>query len=83
MELLNVGFAILLIKVTISVLPCVLGSYLLLCSVETKRKIRRTVCSRLFGVSNAIPYVKFVRFLHAVGPMLVVLGLLAGWFLLF
>lgn len=83
MELLDIGFAILLIKVTISVLPCVFGIFLLVCSVETKRGIRRTVCDRLFGVSNAIPYVKFVRFLYVVGSLLVVFGLVAGWFLLF
>ena len=55
MELLNLSFAILILKLSFSVLPIVLGSYLLLASDEVKREIRSFICRSLFNVNNAIP----------------------------
>lgn len=81
MELLNLSFAILLIKVTISVLPVVVGCYLLLASDEVKRDLRSFICRALFNVSNAIPMSDFKRILNWVGSLGVAFGLMAGWFL--
>jgi hypothetical protein len=83
MELLSIEFAILLIKMAISVLPGVLGIFFIACSEETKRSMRSTLCNQLFGVSNAIPFPKFARFLHASGTLLILLSLVFSWFLLF
>jgi hypothetical protein len=55
MQLLNIGFAILLIKIALCVLPGVLGIFFLVSSEEAKRHMRSTVCNKLFGISNAIP----------------------------
>ena len=82
MELLNVGFAILLIKMAICILPGVLGIFLIASSEETKREMRGTLCNKLFGVSNAIPYPKFTRFLYLAGTILILLSAVASWFLL-
>ena len=81
MELLNISFAILILKITFCVLPGALGVFLIVSSKETKRKIRNKVCCRLFRVSNAIPSRKFARFLYFVGALLVVFSLAASWFI--
>jgi hypothetical protein len=81
MELLNLSFAILLIKMSISVLPLVLGSYLLLSAEEVKRDLRSFICRSLFGVNNAIPMEDFKRILNWVGSLGIAFGLVAGWFL--
>ena len=83
MELLNIGFAILLCKVCISFLPIVLGIYFLASPVESKRVIRNKICMALFGLNNAIRYVKFERGLRVVAMLLFIFGALASWILLF
>lgn len=81
MELINLSFAILLVKLSMSVLPLVLGSYLLLAPEEVKREIRSFICRSLFSVNNAIPMRDFKRMLNWVGGLGVLFGLVAGWFL--
>ena len=80
MELLNVGFALLLIKITLCVLPGVLGVFFIASSEETKRNMRNTLCNKLFGISNAIPFPKFKSFLHISGTILLLLSLVATYF---
>ena len=82
MQLLNVGFAILLIKVAISVLPGVLGIYLIAASEEAKRSMRSAICNQLFGISNAIPFDKFSRFLYIIATLSLLFSGVAAWFLL-
>ncbi len=82
MQLLNVQFAILLIKVAISVLPGVFGLFLLFRGEEAKRGMRNKFCSRLFGVSNAIAYPKFARMLIIVGVLSLLFCGMVTWFLL-
>ncbi len=81
MELLNLSFAILIIKLSISVLPIVLGSYIMLAPEEIKRDMRGFICRSLFNVNNAIPMRDFNRILYWVGGLGVLLGLVAGWIL--
>ncbi|MGB0289968.1 MAG: hypothetical protein ACPGC0_02105 [Opitutales bacterium] len=81
MELLNLSFAILIIKLSISVLPIVLGSYIMLAPEEIKRDMRGFICRSLFNVNNAIPMRDFNRILYGVGGLGVLLGLVAGWIL--
>lgn len=83
MQLLNLGFAILIIKMAICILPGVLGIFMLVSSEEKKRELRNEFCNKLFGVSNAIPYPKFERTLQIVGALLLIFSLAASWFLLF
>lgn len=82
MQLLNVGFAILLIKMAICILPGVLGIFLIASSEEKKREMRNSFCSKVFGVSNAIPYPKFERTLYIFGGLMILFTLLSSWFLL-
>ena len=82
MQLLNISFAILLIKMALCVLPGVLGIFFIVSSEETKRDMRSTLCNKLFGVSNAIPFPKFERFLYISGTILLLLSLVASWFIL-
>ncbi len=82
MELLNVGFAILLVKMAICVLPGVLGIFFIASSEETKRQMRSTLCNQLFGISNVIPFPKFERFLYIAGTVLILLSLVVSWFIL-
>ena len=82
MELLNIGFAILLIKMTICVLPGVLGIFFIASSEDTKRSMRNTLCNQLFGISNVIPFPKFKSFLHILGAILLLLSSVASWFIL-
>jgi len=82
MQLLNLQFAILLVKVVISVLPAVLAIYLLTASEETKRGMRNSFCNRLFGVSNAIRYPKFARSLLLIALCALLFSGFASWFLL-
>ena len=79
MELLNISFAILLIKMALCVLPGVLGIFFIVSSEETKRDLRSTLCNKLFGVSNAIPFPKFERFLYISGTILLLLSVVATY----
>ena len=79
MELLNISFALLLIKMALCVLPGVLGIFFIVSSEETKRDLRSTLCNKLFGVSNAIPFPKFERFLYISGTILLLLSLVATY----
>lgn len=81
MELLNLEFAILLIKVSISVLPIVVGCCMLLASDDVKRDMRSFICRALFNVNNAIPMGNFRRILNWLGSLGVAFGVIAGWFL--
>lgn len=82
MALLNLGFAILLIKITICVLPFSLGIFLLAAPEEKKRDLRNVLCSKIFGVRNAIAYPSFARALLVIGALLLLFALAATWFLL-
>jgi hypothetical protein len=82
MELLNIGFAILVIKIALSVLPGVAGIYLLAMGEDQKRVVRNSVCARFFGVSNAIPYPNFSRILIVLGIALIGVSGLFSWVLL-
>ncbi|MFP4203780.1 MAG: hypothetical protein ACLFS4_05560, partial [Opitutales bacterium] len=82
MQLLNLKFAILVIKIAICVLPAVFGLYLILSREDSKRELRSFVCNLLFGVSNAFEFKKFSRFLYVLGVLLLLFSLAATWFLL-
>ena len=80
-ELLNIQFAILLVKLAICVLPFVVGVALILSKEEEKREMRNRVCIRLFDVDNAINYRKFARAIIIVGLAFVAFSAAATWFL--
>jgi hypothetical protein len=80
MDLLNVGFAILVTEVALSVLPAIVGIYLIFCKVEQKRKIKQTVCRTIFGSSNVFRTSGFSRFLVFVGILMIAFSGLFGWF---
>ena len=82
MQLLNVSFAILLIKMAICILPGVLGIFLIVSSEEKKREFRNLFCNKVFGVRNVIAYPKFERALYIIGGLMVAFTLLATWFLI-
>lgn len=82
MALLNLSFAILLIKITVCVLPGFLGLYLIASNVDKKRDLRNSLCSKVFGVRNAIPYPSFARTLLVIGTLLLIFSAVAVWFLL-
>ena len=82
MPLLNIGFAILIIKMLICTLPAVLGIVMIVSSEESKRGFRNKFCSKVFGMSNAIPYLKFTRTMAVLGTALLAFSLLSTWFLL-
>ena len=82
MELLNVGFALLVIKIALCTLPGVAGIFFVVSSEEIKREMRNRFCGKLFGVSNAIPYPKFAATLMIIGLCLIAFSLAATWFLL-
>lgn len=81
MELLNISFAIMVLKITICVLPGVFGIFLIFSSRNTKRKMRNAFCEQLFGVSSAIRTHRFARFLYVVAAFSILLSLIASWFL--
>ena len=82
MPLLNIGFAILIIKMLICTLPAVLGIIMIMSSEESKRGFRNKFCSKVFGMSNAIPYLKFTRTMAVLGTALLAFSLVSTWFLL-
>ena len=81
MPLVNISFALLVIKLAVCVLPGVLGIFFIASSEETKRHMRSTLCNQLFGVSNAIPYPKFARFLYISGTLLLFISIGLTWFI--
>ena len=82
MALLNIGFVILIIKLAICTLPAVIGIALIVSSEESKREFRNKFCSKVFGMSNAIPYLKFTRTMFVLGTLLLAFSLVSTWFLL-
>ncbi len=82
MALLNIGFAILIIKIAICTLPAVIGIALIVGSEETKRELRNKFCSKVFGISNAILYPKFARTMVLFGSLMLGFSLVSTWFLL-
>ena len=82
MPLLNIGFAILIIKMLICILPAVLGILMIVSSEDSKRGFRNKFCSKVFGMSNAISYLKFKRTMYVLGTLLLAFSLVSTWFLL-
>ena len=82
MPLLNIGFAILIIKMLICTLPAVLGILMIVSSEESKREFRNKFCRMVFGMSNAIPYLKFTRTMAVLGTVLLAFSLVSTWFLI-
>lgn len=82
MPLLNLEFIILIVKMIICLLPAVLGIFLIVSSEDAKRAMRNTLCNKLFGVSNAIEFPKFKRFLIIIGVLTILYSIPATWFLL-
>ena len=82
MPLLNIGFAILITKLLICTLPAVLGIIMILSPEESKRRFRNKFCSKVFGTSNAIQYLKFTRTMFVFGTLLLTFSLVSTWFLL-
>ena len=82
MPLLDIGFAILIIKLAICTLPAVIGIALIVSSEESKREFRNKFCSKVFGMSNAIPYLRFTRIMVVLGTVLLAFSLVSTWFLL-
>ena len=82
MQLLNLSFAILIVKMAICILPGVLGVFMIVSTEENKRELRKSFCNKLFGVSNAIPYSKFARTMVVLGTIMLAFSLFASWYLL-
>ena len=82
MPLLNIGFAILIIKLLICILPAVLGIVIIVSSEESKREFRNKSCRLVFGISNAIPYSKFTRALAVLSVLLLAFSLVSTLLLL-
>ena len=78
MELLNISFAILVIKIAISVVPVVVGFVVFSMDEDAKHRLRDRFCSKVFGSRNAISYDKFVFNLYLCAAVLVGMGLLFG-----
>jgi hypothetical protein len=66
----------------ICIMPGVLGIFMLVSSEEKKRELRNTICSKVFGVSNAIPYPKFALTMQVLGALFLLFSAAASWFLL-
>ena len=81
MELLNIKFAILLVKIVICTMPGVLGIAFLVMPEEAKRELRAKFCQSLFGVKNAIPFNKFSRVVTLISILAILFTLVASWFL--
>lgn len=79
MSLLNLSFIILCVKLGASVVPIVLGIYLLSIDEEKRRELRGVVCRRIFGVTNAIAFKKFTRGLTVMAVGMILSGLAVGW----
>ena len=82
MPLLDIGFAILIIKMLICTLPGVLGIVMIISSKDSKREFRNKFCRQVFGVSNAIPHSKFTRTMAVLGTLLLAFSLVSTWFLI-
>ena len=82
MSLLNIGFAILIIKIVICTLPAVFGIIMLASSEESKHELRNKFCGIVFGVHNAIPHNKFALTMAVLGSLMLAFSLVSTWFLL-
>jgi uncharacterized membrane protein YozB (DUF420 family) len=82
MELVNIGFVLLIIKIALSVVPVILGFYLIFCSIDQKRELKRAVCRALFGSGSVFTTEAFARFLVVIGLLMVLFGGIFAWFFL-
>ena len=82
MPLLNIDFAILIIKIVICTLPAVFGVSMIVNTEESKQELRDKFCGIVFGVYNAIPYGKFALMMAVFGSLMIAFSLVSTWFLL-
>ena len=82
MSLLNISFAILIMKIAICTLPAVFGIIMIVSSEESKQELRNKLCGIVFGVNNAIPYSKFALTMAVLGSLMLAFSLVSTWFLL-
>jgi len=82
MELINLQFVILLIKIAVCTISGFLGLALIFRGEESKRTWRDTTCRVMFGFAKAVPYQNFSRFLLIVGLLLLGFSGLTIWFLM-
>lgn len=81
MDLLNISFAILIIKIMIGAVPLVGGITYFCIDEDAKREFRNSVCNSMFGVPHAVPFMKFNRFMTVLSLLGIVFGLLVLWLL--
>jgi hypothetical protein len=81
MDLLNVSFAILIIKIALGAVPMVAGVAYFCMQEDSKRELRNSICSGMLGVSNAIPFEKFHRFMVGLSFFAIVIGAIVFWLL--
>lgn len=81
MDLLNVGFALLIVKLAVSVLLIIGGVSYLVMQTEAKRTFRNKVCRMFFDSSRAVRFDKFDRIMQASSVAGILLGGLIGWFM--
>ena len=80
MELFDIAFAILILKITLVVLPGAFGIFLIVSSKHAKRKIRDQFCYQLFGFRSAIRFHRFAFFLYCLGTFLLLFSMTVSWF---
>ncbi len=82
MELLNIGFVLLIVKLAFCFFPILFGFYLLKCNEERIREIRNSFCKAIFKVQNAIPSKKFKCVVVWIATSSILFGAFSTWFLI-
>ena len=82
MPLLDLGFAVLLVKMCFCVLPITAGIYLFVVPEKSKRRWRNKVSTALFGVSNVISIASFQRVVAVFGTLMILFGKLRVFYIL-
>lgn len=83
MELLNVSFFILVLKVSLCTSLGLLAMFLIFARERVKRRLRDRICFYLFGLHKAINYREFNKFLKILGFIFCVADGLLFWLLFF
>lgn len=81
MELLNISFLFLLLKVGLCTVLGLLAIVLMFGKERMKRRLRDRVCFYLFGFHKAVVFKEFNRVLNIFGVFFALLGGLFFWIL--
>ena len=82
MEILSIGFAILVIKLSLAIIPVAIAFRLFVLSSEKKEDLKMFIAGKLLGDKQLIKMKVFNIWLHGIATTMLLLGIIIATLLL-